>query len=141
MPVLAQLPVGNAVAVQASADAFLDSLGNPNTVRSYGIGVGKTAEHLGASRLLAAVTGRRSRRGAGLAVGQAGAWLLMLMATSRHRKPENLRCYFKPSPDAVAELTSLPHPATHSADSRPAKRRPTHLGLSSALAGEPCEVA
>ena len=54
---LAQLPAGNAVTVQASADAFLDSLGNPNTVRSYGIGVGKTVEHLGGSRLLAAVTG------------------------------------------------------------------------------------
>ncbi|MGI5488837.1 tyrosine-type recombinase/integrase [Microtetraspora malaysiensis] len=56
MSVLVQLPVGNAVTVQASADAFLDSLGNPNTFRSYGIGVGKTAECLGGSRLLAAVT-------------------------------------------------------------------------------------
>ncbi|MBB3081777.1 hypothetical protein FHS41_008335 [Streptomyces violarus] len=26
---------------------------------------------------------------------------------SRHKKPENLRRYFKPSPEAIAELTSL----------------------------------
>jgi site-specific recombinase XerD len=40
-------------------------------------------------------------------LGQAGASLLMLMAKSRHKKPENLRRYFKPSPEAMAELTSL----------------------------------
>jgi hypothetical protein len=33
--------------------------------------------------------------------------LLELMAKSRHRKPENLRRYFKPSPQAMRELTSL----------------------------------
>lgn len=43
-------------------------------------------------------------------LGQAGASLLMLMAKSRHKKPENLRRYFKPSPDAIAELTSLVAP-------------------------------
>lgn len=32
---------------------FLDSLSNPNTVRNYRIGVGKTAERLGAARYLA----------------------------------------------------------------------------------------
>ena len=31
----------------------------------------------------------------------------MLMAKSRHKKPENVRRYFKPSPEAIAELTSL----------------------------------
>lgn len=31
----------------------------------------------------------------------------MLMAKFRHKKPENIRCYFKPSPEAIAELTSL----------------------------------
>ena len=31
----------------------------------------------------------------------------MLMAKSRHKKPENVRRYFKPSPKAIAELTSL----------------------------------
>ncbi|MEV6154613.1 site-specific integrase [Nonomuraea sp. NPDC052129] len=40
-------------------------------------------------------------------LGEAGASLLMLMAKSRHKKPENLRRYFKPSPDAIAEITSL----------------------------------
>ncbi|MGV9776138.1 hypothetical protein [Streptosporangium sp. NPDC003464] len=40
-------------------------------------------------------------------LGQAGASLLMLMAKSRHKKPENLRRYFNPSPEALAELTSL----------------------------------
>ncbi|HEY9472253.1 MAG TPA: hypothetical protein VIS06_00215 [Mycobacteriales bacterium] len=34
---------------------FLDSLGGPNTVRNYGIGVGKTAERLGEVRPLASV--------------------------------------------------------------------------------------
>ncbi|MFF3671881.1 tyrosine-type recombinase/integrase [Microtetraspora malaysiensis] len=40
-------------------------------------------------------------------LGEAGASLLMLMAKSRHKKPENLRRYFKPSPEAIAEVTSL----------------------------------
>lgn len=31
----------------------------------------------------------------------------MLMAKSRHKKPENVRRYFKPSPVAIAELTGL----------------------------------
>jgi hypothetical protein len=38
--------------VRSAADAFLDSLGNANTVRNYGIGVGKTAERLGEDRPL-----------------------------------------------------------------------------------------
>ena len=40
-------------------------------------------------------------------LGEAGASLLMLMAKSRHRKPENVRRYFKPSPEAIAEVTGL----------------------------------
>jgi hypothetical protein len=40
-------------------------------------------------------------------LGEAGASLLMLMAKSRHRKPENVKRYFKPSPEAIAEVTSL----------------------------------
>ncbi|HEY9372598.1 site-specific integrase [Streptomyces sp.] len=40
-------------------------------------------------------------------LGERGASLLMLMAKSRHKKPENVRKYFKPSPEAIAELTSL----------------------------------
>jgi len=31
----------------------------------------------------------------------------MLMAKSRHKKPDNVRRYFKPSPEAFAELISL----------------------------------
>lgn len=31
----------------------------------------------------------------------------MLIAKSRHKKPENVRRYYKPSPDALAEITSL----------------------------------
>lgn len=41
--------------VRAAADVFLDSLGNPNTVRNYRIGVGETAERLGEARCLASV--------------------------------------------------------------------------------------
>lgn len=31
----------------------------------------------------------------------------MLMAKSRHKKTENVRRYFKPSPEAIAEVTNL----------------------------------
>ncbi|MBR7679264.1 site-specific integrase, partial [Streptomyces daliensis] len=34
-------------------------------------------------------------------LGEQGASLLMLMAKSRHKKPENVRRYFKPSPEAI----------------------------------------
>jgi hypothetical protein len=40
-------------------------------------------------------------------LGEQGASLLMLMAKSRHKKPENVRRYFKPSPEAIVEVTSL----------------------------------
>jgi integrase len=40
-------------------------------------------------------------------LGEAGASLLMLMAKSRDKKTENVRRYFKPSPEAIAEVTSL----------------------------------
>ncbi|MGV9633206.1 hypothetical protein ACWDO0_03400 [Nocardia rhamnosiphila] len=40
-------------------------------------------------------------------LGESGASLLELMAGSRHRKAENLRRYFKPSPQAMRELTAL----------------------------------
>ncbi|WP_245669430.1 hypothetical protein [Nocardia speluncae] len=40
-------------------------------------------------------------------LGEAGAGLLELMAKSRHRKAENLRRYFKPSPQAMRDLTAL----------------------------------
>lgn len=55
MPTVVQLPAGKALTVRTAADAFLDSLGNLNTVRNYGIGVGKTAEQLGEDRPLAVV--------------------------------------------------------------------------------------
>ncbi|MFG2452801.1 hypothetical protein ACGFSG_25805 [Streptomyces sp. NPDC048512] len=29
------------------------------------------------------------------------------MAKSRHKKPDNVRRYFKPSPESIADLTSL----------------------------------
>lgn len=54
MPTVVQLPAGK-LTVRAAADAFLDSLGNPNTVRSYSTGVGKTAERIGEARPLASV--------------------------------------------------------------------------------------
>ncbi len=40
-------------------------------------------------------------------LGEAGARLPMLMAKSRHEKPENVRRYFHPSAEAIAEVTSL----------------------------------
>ncbi|MFF6866344.1 tyrosine-type recombinase/integrase [Streptomyces ardesiacus] len=55
MPTVVQLPADKALTVRAAADAFLDSLGNPNTVRSYSTGVGKTAERIGEARPLGSV--------------------------------------------------------------------------------------
>ncbi len=55
MPTLVRLPTGKALTVRTAADAFLESLSNVNTVRNYGIGVGKTAERLGETRPLASV--------------------------------------------------------------------------------------
>ncbi len=55
MPTVVQLPAGKALTVRAAADAFLGSLRNPNTVRSYGVGVGKTAEQIGEARPLGSV--------------------------------------------------------------------------------------
>lgn len=49
--------------------------------------------------------------------GEQGASLLMLMAKSRHKKPENVRRDFKPSPEAISELSSLLAPGD-------ARRRP-----------------
>lgn len=34
----------------------------------------------------------------------------MLMATSRHKKAKNVRRYFKPSVEAIAEVTGLLSP-------------------------------
>ena len=45
-------------------------------------------------------------------LGEQGASLLMLMAKSRHKKPENVRRYFKPSPEAIAELPACSRRAT-----------------------------
>jgi integrase len=55
VPTVIQLPAGKASTVRGAADVFLDSLGNPNTVRNYGIGVGKITERLGEARPLASV--------------------------------------------------------------------------------------
>ncbi|MGW8366825.1 tyrosine-type recombinase/integrase [Streptomyces wedmorensis] len=55
MSAVVQLPTGEVLTVWAAADVFLDSLGSPNTVRNYGIGVGKTAERIGEGRRSASV--------------------------------------------------------------------------------------
>ncbi|GAA3618021.1 hypothetical protein GCM10022419_124420 [Nonomuraea rosea] len=55
VPIVAQLPTGQHLTVPAAADAFLDTLPNPNTVRAYAAGVGKIALRLGEHRPLAAV--------------------------------------------------------------------------------------
>ena len=54
-------------------------------------------------------------------LGETGASLLILTAKSRHGKPENLRRDFKPSADAIAELTSLLAPGS-------TRRRPAGSG-------------
>lgn len=44
-------------------------------------------------------------------LGETGTGLPMLMAKSRHKEPENVRRCFKPSPDAIAEITRLLAPS------------------------------
>jgi integrase len=56
VPALVPFPAGKTLTVRTAGDAFLDSLTNPNTVRNYAIGIGKTAERLGETRPLAAVS-------------------------------------------------------------------------------------
>ncbi|SFF91452.1 hypothetical protein SAMN05216251_13711 [Actinacidiphila alni] len=41
------------------------------------------------------------------ASGDQGASLLMLMAKSRLRKPENVKRFFKRSPESIAKVTGL----------------------------------
>ncbi|WP_326686726.1 site-specific integrase [Streptomyces sp. NBC_01795] len=55
MPTVVRLPAGKALTVRIAADTFLDSLDNPNTLRSYSTGIGKTAERLGENRPLATI--------------------------------------------------------------------------------------
>jgi hypothetical protein len=55
VPTVVQLQAGKASTVRAAADAFPDWLRNPNTVRSYATGVGKTAERIGEGRPLGSV--------------------------------------------------------------------------------------
>lgn len=62
MTAVVQLPAGKVLTVRAAADVFLDSVGNPNTVRDYGIGVGKAAERLGEGRPLGSSWPTRSAR-------------------------------------------------------------------------------
>jgi hypothetical protein len=57
--------------------------------------------------LLGGEASRRTRITRGSVPDSDRPVLLMLMAKSRHKKPENVRRYFKPSPEAIAELTSL----------------------------------
>ncbi|MEV6154614.1 hypothetical protein AB0L53_30115 [Nonomuraea sp. NPDC052129] len=55
MPAVTPLPAAQHLTVRAAADAFLDTVPNPNTVRAYAAGVGKIALRLGEHRPLAAV--------------------------------------------------------------------------------------
>ncbi len=50
--------------------------------------------------------------------------MLMLMAKSRHKKPENVRRYFKPTHEAISELTILFPPRRRAALSRLPGRKP-----------------
>lgn len=55
MPAVTPLSAAQRLTVRAAADAVLDILPNPNTVRAYAAGVGKIAFWLGEYRPLAAV--------------------------------------------------------------------------------------
>ncbi|KPC85431.1 hypothetical protein ADL35_14555 [Streptomyces sp. NRRL WC-3753] len=49
----------------------------------------------------------------------------MLMSKSRHKKPENVRRYAKPSPEAISELTAFLRPVTRGAEVLPRAREMT----------------
>lgn len=57
MSAVTPLPTAHRLTVRVAADAIRDTLPNPNTVRAYAAGIGKTALRLGKHRPLAA--GRR----------------------------------------------------------------------------------
>ncbi len=70
--------------------------------------------------LIISLTGMEQSLGAVLVIvlhqslthlGEGGASLLVLMAKSRHKKPENVRRYFHTSAEAIAEVTSLLAPS------------------------------
>lgn len=56
-------------------------------------------------RILAVSTSRPAAR-----ARRADDGARFLMAKSRHREAENVRCCFKLFPDAIADLTGLPAP-------------------------------
>ncbi|MCX5422628.1 histidine kinase [Streptomyces sp. NBC_00078] len=95
VPAVVRLPAGKVSTVRTAADVFLDSLGNGNTLRSYGIG------HSGLTHL-----------------GEAGASLPMLMAKSRHKSSPGRGVQRLPR-------THLPHPGHRSAPLRLARPGPT----------------
>lgn len=59
MATVVQLFPGTALTVRGAADALLDSLRNPTSLRTYAIGLGKTVERLGEAR---PVAGSRTTR-------------------------------------------------------------------------------
>jgi len=59
---------------------------------------------------------REYRHSALTHLGEQGASLLMLMAKSRHKKPENVRRYFKTSPEAISELRARSRLAMRAAE-------------------------
>ncbi|MEV0052470.1 hypothetical protein AB0H34_18440 [Saccharopolyspora shandongensis] len=73
MSTVVALPIDTtALTVSRAAELFLDSLGNPNTIRGYATAVGKDRRE--ARRAPAAGDGgrRRGPRGPGVAVGPGG---------------------------------------------------------------------
>ncbi|MEV1005040.1 site-specific integrase [Nonomuraea sp. NPDC050202] len=55
MPAVTPLSAAQRLTVRTAADAFLDTLPNPNTMRAYAAGVGKIAQWLGEHRPLTAI--------------------------------------------------------------------------------------
>ncbi|WP_196054586.1 hypothetical protein [Nocardia aurantiaca] len=100
--------------LRTAAEAFLDTIGSPNTRRAYGIAIVKTVDALdgpgpgpgpdgliGRSRALDSVTD-----------AEIGAALKSLWGQAAVILAENLRRYFKPSPQAMRDLTALLGPGS-----------------------------
>lgn len=63
-------------------------------------------------------------------LGEQGASLLMLMAKSPHKKPENVRRYFKPSPEPPPSSPACLRRVTADAESPGSQRQAVRAGLS-----------
>lgn len=97
-----------ALTVGRSAELFLESLANPNTIRGYATAVGKTAEHLGEHRPLAVVADDEVGDALETSWGRAavGSWLSW--CRDREREAGGCRVGQAPGDPGFGDTGALP---------------------------------